>query len=177
MRRTQAGDREAFASLIDRHKDRLVNYLTVLSRDRDRAEDLAQEAFVRLFERTARYEERGQFASYLYRIGINLLRTEERKTRRRQVLLAMFSHNGHREVASPQAEWLRNEESQRLFRALDGLPLRFRSPLLLREVEGWSYQDIGEALSLSAGTVKSRIHRARERLKALLAPYRNGGRT
>jgi RNA polymerase sigma-70 factor (ECF subfamily) len=177
MRRTQAGDREAFASLIDRHKDRLVNYLTVLSRDRDRAEDLAQEPFVRLFERSARYEERGQFVPYLYRIGINLLRTEERKTRRRQFLLAMFSHNGHREVPSPQAEWLRNEESQCLFRALDGLPLRFRSPLLLREVEGWSYRDIGEALSLSAGTVKSRIHRARERLKALLGPYRNGGRT
>ena len=176
MRRTQSGDREAFAALVDRHKNCLVNYLTVLARDRDRAEDLGQEVFVRLFERSGGYEERGQFLPYLYRIGTNLLRTEERKARRRQILLAMFSRNGHRKVASPQAEWLREEESRHVLRALDGLPLRFRSPLLLRDMEGWSYEDIGKTLGLSAGTVKSRIHRARERLRTLLAPYWNGGR-
>jgi RNA polymerase sigma-70 factor (ECF subfamily) len=176
MRRIQSGDREAFAVLIDRHKDGLVNYLTVLARNRDRAEDLAQETFVRLFERSGRYLERGQFRPYLYRIGTNLLRTEERRARRRQKLLAMFSRNGHAEAPSPQKECLREEESRCVLRAIDGLPLRFRSPLLLREVEGWSYEEIGEALNLSEGTVKSRIYRARERLKALLVPYRNGGR-
>lgn len=176
MRRTQSGDRDAFALLVDRHKSRLVNYLTVVARDRDRAEDLAQEAFVRLFERSARYRESGRFLPYLYRVGTNLVRTEERNDRRRRFLLAMFSRNGHDEVPSPQTEWLRNEESRWLLRALDRLPLPFRSPLILRELEGWSYEDIGEALGLSAGTVKSRIHRARKRLKALLDPYWNGGR-
>jgi len=177
MRRVQNGDKEAFAEIVERHKTPLVRFLTALSRDRDRAEEVAQDAFVRLFELSHRYQERGQFTPYLYRIATNLLRTEDRKRRRRAILLKAFGGNGTHEVApSPQVVCLQDELSLRLAEALSALPLRYRSPILLREMEGWSYTDIARAMSCGEGTVKSRIHRGRERLRRLLEPYWNGGR-
>ncbi len=180
MLRTQAGDRDAFAALIDRHKHKLVNYLTAMARDRDRAEEIAQDAFLKVFQHRDVYEERGQFAPYLYRIATNLLRSEDRKSRRREVLLGMFSarRNGHNGVRpSQEAQLLHGELCGHLERAIAALPLRFRSPLLLREIEGWSYRDIASVLDCREGTVKSRVHRGREKLRTLLTPYWNGGRT
>jgi RNA polymerase sigma-70 factor (ECF subfamily) len=177
MRRVQGGDREAFTILVERHKAPLVRFLTALSRDRDRAEEVAQEAFVRLYELSHRYEERGQFTPYLFRIATNLLRTEDRKRRRRAFLLKAFGVNGtHEKAPSPQAVCLRDELTLRLSEALSALPLRYRSPIVLRDMEGWSYNDIARALRCGEGTVKSRIHRGREKLRLLLEPYWNGGR-
>lgn len=179
MSRVQAGDRDAFAALVERHQNPLVRYLTALTRDRHRAEEIAQDAFVRLFENSHRYQERGQFVPYLFRIATNLLRTEDRTRRRRELLLLAFSANGDAETGrneSPQTTCLRDELGTRLSEALSALPLRYRSPLLLREMEGWSYTDIARALSCGEGTVKSRIHRGRERMRRALAPYWNGGR-
>jgi len=176
--RMQGGDRAAFATLVNRHKHRLVNYLTGLVRDRDRSEELAQDVFLKLYQHRGRYQERGQFLPYLYRIATNLARSDERKRRRREFLLQRFSidGNGHREpVPSPQTELLRNELGTRVGEAIEALPLRYRSPLLLREIEGWSYRDIASALECREGTVKSRVHRGRERLRRILAPYWNGG--
>ncbi|HSF18390.1 MAG TPA: sigma-70 family RNA polymerase sigma factor [Vicinamibacteria bacterium] len=176
MDRVKRGDRAAFAALVDRHKNGLVGFLATLVRDRNRAEELAQDTFVRLYERRGRYEERGLFVPFLFRIGTNLLRSEERKSRRRELLLRMFSSNGARSVENPQSLCLRDELRSRLEEALAALPVQYRSPLLLREVEGWSYREIARALSCEEGTIKSRIHRGRTKLKELLAPYWNGGR-
>jgi len=176
--RMQGGDRAAFATLVNRHKHKLVNYLTGLMRDRDRSEELAQDVFLKLYQHRGRYQERGQFLPYLYRIATNLARSEERKRRRREFLLQKFSFNGNgrRELApSPQTELLRNELGTRVGKAIEALPLRYRSPLVLREIEGWSYRDIAAALNCREGTVKSRIHRGREQLRRVLTPYWNGG--
>lgn len=177
LNRVQSGDRDAFAGLVNRHKDKLVNYLTVLVRDRGRAEELAQEVFLKLFVNVNRYQERGQFLPYLYRIATNLVRSEERTRRRRELLLRAFSSNGngHRPQRSPHAELLSMEIEERVGEAIAALPLRFRSPLTLREIEGWSYRDIADALNCREGTVRSRIHRGREQLRRLLEPYWNGG--
>jgi len=176
LQRVQSGDRNAFSALMDRHKDRLINYLTVLVRDRARSEELAQEVFLKLYLHAGRYQERGQFLPYLYRIATNLVRSEERTRRRRELLFRAFTNgNSHREPASPQAELLSVELGQRLGEAIASLPLRYRSPLTLREIEGWSYRDIACALKCREGTVKSRIHRAREQLRRELEPYWNGG--
>lgn len=176
MSRVRRGDREAFTTLVERHKTPLLRYLTSLTRNAERAEELAQDAFVRLFQTSHRYEERGQFQAYLYRIATNLLRTEERNRRRRELLLKAFSWNGATAAPSPQAVCLRDELNERMAEALGSLPLRYRSPLLLREMEGWSYSDIARTLDCGEGTVKSRIHRGRAKLRRLLEPYWNGGR-
>ena len=175
---TQRGDRAAFATLVNRHKHRLVNYLTGMVRNRERSEELAQDVFLKLYQNRGRYQERGQFLPYLYRIATNLARSEERKRRRREFLFYRFSSNGngHGEpVPSPQAELLNNELGTRVGEAIEALPPRYRSPILLREIEGWSYRDIAAALNCREGTVKSRVHRGREQLRRVLAPYWNGG--
>jgi RNA polymerase sigma-70 factor (ECF subfamily) len=146
--------------------------------DRDRSEELAQDVFLKLYCHRGRYQERGQFLPYLYRIATNLARSEERKRRRRELLFHAFATNGngHREpVASPQTELLQSELSARVAEAIESLPLRYRSPLLLREIEGWSYRDIAAALECREGTVKSRVHRGREQLRRSLEEYWNGG--
>ena len=174
MARVRSGDREAFGQLVGRHKDGLVNYLTGLTRSRDRAEELAQESFLRVYQSSSRYREQGQFVPYLFRIATNLLRSEERRARRWQWLSSKIASNGHDPGPSPQARLLKDEATERVAQALAELPLKYRSPLVLREIEGWSYKDIASALGCEEGTVKSRMNRGRERLRHLLAPYWNG---
>ena len=79
MARLRAGDRDALGDLVERHKDALVNYLTRLTGRRERGEELAQEAFVRLLQAVPRYREEGKLLPYLYRIATNLARSEDRR--------------------------------------------------------------------------------------------------
>ncbi len=181
LAQAQAGERQAFAVLVDRHKDILVGYLTRLTGDAERAEDLAQEAFLRLFTSARTYEERGQLRAYLFRIATNLLRSEERRSSRWRRLRGLFAHtNGHAEgglPASQERRLLAAEIGGLVEEAISRLPLRYRAPLVLREIEGLSYREICGALGCREGTVKSRIHRGRQLLRQRLEPYWIGGST
>ena len=181
LTRSRARDAQAFAQLIDRHKDQMVNYLARLTGCRDRAEDLAQETFVRFYQQLHRYREEGTLSAYLFRIATNLVRSEERRKRRWQMLQPILAYsglaaNGNRPPASPQSDALATEEHRQVTRALAALDVLYRAPLVLREIEGLSYQQIAGALGCSEGTVKSRLHRGRHLLKQKLTPYWNGGR-
>ncbi len=167
------GDRMAFARLIDRHKDALVSFLTRVAGRRDDAEDLAQESFLRLYERSRAYREEGKLRSYLFSIATNLVRSHERQKRRRETLRALFlrSDNGHRTPPPQQRGLLRQELQDQLSRAIAELPLHYRTPLVLYDIEGWSYRQICELTGCREGTVKSRIHRGRRWLRARLEPY------
>lgn len=172
----RAGDRHAFAALVDRYKDPLVSFLTRLTGRPDAADDLAQESFVRLYERAGAYREQGRLKAYLFRIAMNLLRSSERQRRRRELLRAAFlPTNGHRTPAPQSARLLQSELRDKLARAIAELPLRYRTPFVLREVEGWSYRQICDAIGCREGTVKSRIHRGRRMLRERLTPYLEGG--
>src|ERR1700730_12526293 len=175
MARVRAGDREAFADLVDRHKDAVVNYLTRLTGNRDRAEDLGQETFLRLFRSAAGYVEQGYLRAYLFRIATNLLRSEERRERRPRLLLPLPGGGTGRAEPSAHAGLLRQELQRLLNAAIARLPLRYRVPLVLHEIEGWSYADIAADLDCREGTIKSRIHRGRQQLKQRLEPYWIGG--
>ncbi len=174
MARVREGDREAFADLVDRHKDAVVSYITRLTGNRDRAEDLGQETFLRLFRSAGGYTEQGYLRAFLYRIATNLVRSEERRERRLRVLAPFLLREAHAEPAAPSG-LLRQEMHREVSAALARLPLRYRVPLVLHEIEGWSYVDIAEEIGCREGTVKSRVHRGRQQLKAKLEPYWNGG--
>jgi RNA polymerase sigma-70 factor (ECF subfamily) len=174
MARVRSGDRDAFADLVDRHKDAVVNYLTRLTGDRDRAEDLAQETFLRLFRSAGSYTEQGLLRGYLFRIATNLVRSEERREKRLRLLLPFLGRQDHAEPAAPSG-LLRQEVHREVSAAVAQLPLRYRVPLVLHEIEGWAYTEIAQALGCREGTVKSRIHRGRQYLKERLAPYWQGG--
>jgi RNA polymerase sigma-70 factor (ECF subfamily) len=179
LERARAGDRAAFGELVDRHKDTLVGYLTRLVGSPDRAEDLAQEAFLRLYEHRHRYVEQGSLLSYLYTIATNLVRSEERQRKRRRVLRSIFlpsnGHGAHAEQSPQQQSSLLVEELQAaLGQAVASLPVHYRVPLVLHEIEGWSYKRIGALSQCREGTVKSRIYRGRQLLKQKLGPYWRG---
>jgi len=174
MARVREGDRDAFTDLVDRHKDAVVSYLTRLTGNRDRAEDLGQETFLRLFRSAREYTEQGYLRAYLYRIATNLVRSEERRERRQRLLTPFLPREEHAEPVAP-AGLLRRELHREVTAAVAKLPLRYRVPLVLHEIEGWSYLDIAQEIGCREGTVKSRVHRGRQQLKAKLEPYWNGG--
>lgn len=177
LERSRRRDREAFGQLVDRYKDAMVNYLARLTGCRDRAEDVAQETFVRFFQGLDRYRDQGYLMAYLYRIATNLVRSEERRKRRWQLLLPLVLPGRGRDGGKgPQEEALANEAERQVTRALAAVDLIYRAPLVLREIEGRSYLEIAEVLGVSEGTVKSRLHRGRLLLKEELAPYWNGAR-
>jgi len=169
------GDRSAFGELVERHKDGLVNYLTRLCGNPEQAEDLAQEAFLRLYERGRHYREQGKLQAYLFRIGTNLFRSQiRRESRWHRLGLLFFSSNGSHSEAEQQTRVLQNELGRQLSAALLHLPLRYRAPLVLSCVEGWTHREIAVLMSCREGTVKSRIHRGRKLLQSQLEEYRNG---
>jgi RNA polymerase sigma-70 factor (ECF subfamily) len=171
LQRAHRGDDEAFAQLVDRYKDRLVNYLASLVRNRERAEDLAQESFIRLYERGRGYRDQGQLQAYLFRIATNLLRSQERRAARwKRVRTLLFAPGDAVAPPGQEARLLRDEANDRVRKAIASLPLHYRAPLVLHEIDGWRYKEICEALDCEEGTVKSRIHRARKLLEQQLRP-------
>ncbi len=178
--RSKALDSDAFAEFIDSYKHPLVNYLTRLTGCRDRAEDVAQETFVRFYRQLHKYREEGAVAGYLFRIATNLVRSEERRRYRWRILQPILATTrlgptNSRTLADPQSEALASEETRQVTNALASLEVLYRAPLILREIEGLSYQEIAVALDCNEGTIKSRLHRGRQLLKQKLAPYWNGG--
>jgi RNA polymerase sigma-70 factor (ECF subfamily) len=177
MAATREGDRDAFALLVGRYQDPLVGYLARLTGCRQRAEDLAQDAFLALYEHAGRYVEQGRLQGLLYRIATNRLRSQERRARRWRLLEpALLSRNGHgAEPAHGPQRVLAAEAQRELAAALAALPLAFRVPVVLHEIEGWPLADVARWTGCREGTVKSRIHRGRRRLRERLAPYFDGG--
>lgn len=174
MAEVKQGDGRAFEQIVDGHKDSLVNYLCRLTRCRDRAEEYAQEAFVRLYQNADSYDERGLLAAYLFRIATNLVRTDERRRKRWRLLVPFIDRDDRSREPSPQREVLHEEASSVVAEAIAELPLHFRAPLVMREIEGWCYQEIAEALGCRIGTVKSRINRAKAQLRERLELYWQG---
>lgn len=175
MQRVREGDDDAFGEIVDRYKDSLVNYLTHLVRSRDRAEEIAQDAFVRLYRNASKYRERERLGPYLFRIATNLVVSEVRREKRWTLLLPRLHASSHRSEPSPDTNILTDEIQRQVSAALDRLPIKYRAPLVLFEIEDWSYDEIANALQLRCGTVKSRISRARQLLRRHLAPWWIGG--
>jgi RNA polymerase sigma-70 factor (ECF subfamily) len=188
MAKSREGDWEAFGRLVERHRDPLVRYLARLVGDRDQGEELAQEAFVRLWLASRRYREEGRFEAYLYSIGTRLARSRERRRRvrlgaLRSGKLAIFGWLGRAGGTEPADEadagqrLLRREAGSQVALAVAELPLVFRAPLILAALEERPVAEIAQLLGLRPATVKTRLFRARERLRKSLGPYWKGERS
>ena len=175
MQRVREGDDDAFGEIVDRYKDSLVNYLTHLVRSRDRAEEIAQDAFVRLYRNASSYKQQERLGPYLFRIATNLVVSEVRREKRWSLLLPRLTASTRTSEPSPDNHVLTSEIQQQVAAALEKLPLNYRAPLVLFEMEEWSYEEIAKTLDIACGTVKSRISRARDLLRRDLAPWWTGG--
>lgn len=178
------GSEAAFADLVRRYKSRIVNLIYRFIRDHQRAEDLAQEVFVRVFLHRERYRKSGKFSTWIFTIAVNLAKNEiRRKVRLKNVL----SLEGLQEVAGssgfflkdkkpdPDRDLERDQLSDIVTKAIEKLPQRYRMALVLRDIEGLSYEEIGDILQIPGGTVRSRINRARLMLKEKLKPFLRTG--
>jgi RNA polymerase sigma-70 factor (ECF subfamily) len=170
MLRVRGGDRRAFEALFRRYTPPLVNFLARMLPERDRAEELAQEVFLRVYQARGRYEPRARFSTWLFSIASNLALNElGRSYRKRETPLEQPVLD---RLEDPQPGGEERLEAKRAVsaveRALARLPDRQRAALLLRAERGLGYAEIGEVLGASPSSVKSLIHRARENLLTLL---------
>jgi RNA polymerase sigma-70 factor (ECF subfamily) len=175
------GDRSAFRTLVDKYQGPLTNFLHHLVLDQAEAEDLAQDVFLRIHKASGRYRPEAKFSTWLYRIATNRALNALKARRRRPTasLDAMEEWGGADQVPAaagqrPDRELERDEIVRAVGRALRRLPERQRMAVVLQRFEGLSYEEIGEALSVSAEAVDSMLRRAKAVLRDALAPYRPG---
>lgn len=173
------GNDQAFEVLVLRYQGKLTGYINGIIRDYDRSIDLCQEAFIRVFKNAHRYKGKYQFSTWLYRIATNLAIDEIRRRKRKgrfffYNVMDMFQKED-RPVPLPDVRQCpgrtfdKNEKRERLQIAIDSLPEKYRLAFILKEVQGLSYEETGQVLNISLGTVKSRIHRAKLLLREKLA--------
>ncbi len=180
VQRCAAGDESASAELVAEHQRTVVQLATNLLGDHEEALDLSQEVFLRVFRTIHRFRGQSSLRTWIYRIVVNQARNRHRFWRRRhrdeQVSLDQHvaTHGDVLRGSSPTPDrvFAQKELAVRLQKALDRLPFEQRTAIVLREVDGLSYEEIAYSLELAVGTVKSRLTRARQALRAELRDAR-----
>ncbi len=164
------GDRRAFGELICRYRDGVVNVVYRMCGDSALAEEAAQEAFIRAWQRMDRYDPQYAFRPWLYRIAINLALDVIRRDRQTvEIDSPLIENRLVSEVDEPEQAFLKKERVNRVRRAVLDLPDASRAVIVLREYEGLTYQEIAAALNIPVGTVMSRLNYARNQLRERLA--------
>ena len=179
-----AGNDSAFTLLVTKYKDTLTKYLNAMVGDYDVAVDLSQETFLRVYKNIRRYSHIYQFSTWIYRIATNLAIDEMRYRKRRgqvfyrNIWAGRQANDGEGpdfEITDarygPRDEILRKESSQILGDAIRSLPEKYRTAFIMKEIQELPYETIARILKTSPGTIKSRLHRARELLQRKLKHY------
>jgi RNA polymerase sigma-70 factor (ECF subfamily) len=179
MGRVAEDDERAFTELVQRFQGRVVNLIARVLNDRESSDDLAQEVFVRVFVHRRNYRRGSKFTTWLFTIAANLAKNEiRRRVRKRN----WFSLDALQEMVGDSASQLadptegqeaalqRGQLQEAIGRAIANVPEKYRVALVLRDIEGFSYEEIAEMLRIPGGTVRSRINRARSMLKRKLQP-------
>ncbi len=173
---TSNDDIEAFNEIVKRYKNKLANFVFRYINDREEIEDIVQETFIRLYKSRKRYYVGASFSTFLYTIALNYLRTLLKKQSRWKFISLskikddgeeyikefLFSHNDLEEKISGTFT------KDAVLKALESVNETFKQALILRDIEGLTYEEISEILNIPKGTVKSRINRGRLQLRKKL---------
>ena len=178
---TRGGDETAFAEIVGRYRSPITNYLYRFLNDYEEAVDLAQETFVRVYFALDRYHTQFAFSTYIYRIATNLAISEIRRRKRRKLmsLTGLFQGEDGSDVEFQPTdgrklqdiELVEDERSEMIAKAIAALPEKYRVPVVLRDVEGKTYDEVAAIMELGLGTTKSRISRGRALLREKLQHY------
>lgn len=161
------GDSSAFQILVKRHKEKVRNIVYVTMNNSALVDDIAQEVFITVYRNLKHFRFESQFTTWLYRITVNRCKDYLRKMNVRKIFSSLEEGTEIAEYSTPVEN---NDVSKIVMDAISKLPVKLRMPLVLKDIEGFSYQEISETLKCEMGTVKSRIFRGRERLKEILQP-------
>jgi len=169
--RFQQGDNYAFDILVKRYKDPLLNFVFRFLGDHTEAEDIVQETFLRLFKNKHYYKEIAKFSTWIYTIAGNLAKTELRKRRRRSFFSISNFTGGDKDYDIPDLDESPEKAANSVLtddiiqNAVNKLSPKFKEVIVLRDMQGFSYEEIAEIVGIPLGTVKSRVNRARLRLQ------------
>lgn len=176
----QRGDTEAFGQLVDRYQQKIYNLTYHMTSNREQAEDLTQEAFLRAYKALKRFRGQSSFYTWLYRIAVNLTLNHLKKRKKRlehslddldmgierdPALLEMSAK------ASPRQGTYLTELQEKLNRALMGLSEKHRTVVVMHDIEGVPHDEIAATVGCSSGTIRSRLYYARQQLQAELSEY------
>ena len=180
IEKAQAGDQTAFRSLVERHQRRAFSIALSLVRDENDARELVQDAFLRVYKNLGNFQGQSSFFTWLYRIITNLSIDLIRRPGRQVAELAEGRHDAEDspevdfpflsriDGADPSDVVRRGEIADRLRTALDALPEYHRGVIVMREIEGLSYEEMAQAMGVSKGTIMSRLFHARQKLQRAL---------
>lgn len=179
VERVQAGDRRAFDVLVSKYQRRLMRLVSRLVHDPAEAEDVVQETFIKAYRALRHFRGDAAFYTWLYRIGINTAKnylvTQSRRTPTSSETDAEQAEsfddgNKLRDNNTPESVLASKQIAATVNAAMDVLPIELRTAIVLREIEGLSYEEISEIMACPIGTVRSRIFRAREVIAEKLKP-------
>jgi RNA polymerase sigma-70 factor (ECF subfamily) len=184
VERVRTGDQRAFRLLVERYQRKVYGVALGMLRDKEEARDVAQEAFVKVFKYLEHFKGDASFYTWLYRITVNICIDFIRRKNSRghdpvefdeavkmDIAEANLGSLGTRLGTNPQKSALRKELAERITAAVNQLPEAHRKILLLREVEGMSYEDLARVLEIPKGTVMSRLFHARLKMQKILNEY------
>jgi RNA polymerase sigma-70 factor (ECF subfamily) len=182
VERVQKGDKRAFDLLILKYQHRIVSLVTRYVSDSAEAQDVAQEAFIKAYRAIGRFRGDSAFYTWLYRIAINTAKNWIVAKNRRPPASDIDAVDAEqygispklRETSTPENELLREEIERTVFDTIAGLPEDLRTAIMLREMDGMSYEEIATTMECPIGTVRSRIFRAREAIDEKLKPLIGG---
>ncbi len=179
VERAQGGDQRAFDQLVSKYQRKLGRLLSRFIRDPAEVEDVAQEAFIKAFRALPSFRGESAFYTWLYRIGINTAKNYLVSQGRRAPTTTEFDAEEAegfedasqlRDINTPESMLLSKQIGETVNNAMEALPEELRSAIVLREIEGLSYEEIAQVMNCPIGTVRSRIFRAREAVAAKLRP-------
>ena len=161
------GDDSTFRLLVQRHQEKVRNIIYLTLSYSDAVDDLAQEVFITVHKNLKNFRFESQFTTWLYRITVNKCKDYLRKKSVRKIFVPIKEADEKLDYTSSTET---DDISKIVMEAISKLPNKLRIPLLLKDIQGFSYQEISESINCEMGTVKSRIFRAREGLKKILKP-------
>lgn len=179
VERVQKGDKKAFDLLVLKYQRKIIRLLSRMIRDQNEIEDVAQEAFIKAYKALPQFRGDSAFYTWLYRIAINTARNwMSQNSRRPSAPNSNVTDNDETfseidnltDSHSPEAEMVTREIAASVNETIDSLPEELRRAIVLREIDGMSYEDIALAMNCPIGTVRSRIFRAREAIASKLRP-------
>ena len=170
VRRVQKGDKGAFDLLVLKYQHKIVNLVMRYVRDPDQAMDIAQEAFLKAYRALPRFRGDSAFYTWLYRIAVNTAKNHLAAQRRRPMDVELDLQDSEqydlhaklKETDTPEGITLSQELNETVQRAIQALPDDLRTAIILREIDGMSYEEIAQTMECPVGTVRSRIFRARD---------------
>lgn len=177
--RVQRGDKRAFDLLVLKYQRKIMRLLSRMIRDPAEIEDVAQETFIKAYRALPQFRGESAFYTWLYRIAINSARNWQQASGRRPVSLsALENEDGETfsqidtlsDIGTPESMMASQQVVQAVNDAIKDLPEDLRTAIVLREIEGMSYDDIAQTMGCPIGTVRSRIFRAREAIASRLRP-------